>query len=72
MTIDENRIIRQQQPQISTTDVTTTIGYDFGRTVPTSIDEYAIERSQAGMGQYNTVKTQTILQLRSDSKTAGS
>lgn len=71
MTIDENRVIREQQPQVSTTDVTATIGYDFSRTIPTSVSEYSIERSQAGMGQYNTVKTQTILQLRSDSKGTG-
>lgn len=71
MTIDENRVIKQQQPEISTTDTTATIGYDFGRTIPTSVNEYSIERSQAGMGQYNTVKTQTVLQLRSDSNASG-
>lgn len=67
MTIDENRIIHQQQPTIETTEVNATIGYDFNKSLPTSVSEYAIERSQAGMGQYNTVKTQTVLQLKSDS-----
>lgn len=71
MTIDETRVIKQQQPKISTTDFTTTIGYDFGRTVPTSVNQYSIERNEAGMGQSETVKTQTVLQLQSDSKAAG-
>ncbi|HEY1654907.1 MAG TPA: hypothetical protein VGF86_07335 [Candidatus Tumulicola sp.] len=71
MTIDEVRIVKQQQPSISTTDVTTKIGYDFNRTLPTSVNEYSIERSQAGMGEYNTVKTQTVLTLQSDSSPPG-
>jgi hypothetical protein len=67
MTIDEAGIIKDSagaRPQ--TSDVTGTIGYDFGRTVPTSIDEYSILRSEQGE-QYQTVKTQTVLQLQSDS-----
>lgn len=67
MTIDETRIVKQQQPSIVTTDVNAKIGYDFNRTIPTTVNEYSIERSQAGMDQYNTVKTQTVLQLQSDS-----
>jgi hypothetical protein len=67
MTIDESRVIHQQQPTIETTEVNATIGYDFNKSLPTSVSEYAIERSQAGMGQYDTVKTQTVLQLKSDS-----
>ncbi|HEY5425021.1 MAG TPA: hypothetical protein VIJ77_00575 [Candidatus Tumulicola sp.] len=66
MTINESSTIRDTsggRPQ--TSDVTGTIGYDFGRTIPTSIDEYTILRSEAGE-QYQTVKTQTVLQLRSD------
>jgi hypothetical protein len=67
MTIDETRIIKEQIPSIVTTDINTTIGYDFNRTVPTSINEYSIERTNVGMGQYQTVNTQTVLQLQSDS-----
>jgi len=70
MTIDETREIKQQQPSIATTNVNTTIGYDFNRTIPTSVNEYSIERSQADMGQYQKVKTQTVLDLKSDSLTA--
>jgi len=71
MTIDENRVVKEQQPQVATTDITATIGYDFGRTIPTSVNEYSIERNQAQMGEYDTVKTQTVLQLRSDSNASG-
>ncbi|MEO6834632.1 MAG: hypothetical protein ABI231_01820 [Candidatus Tumulicola sp.] len=70
MTIDENRVIKEQQPSITTTNINTTIGYDFNRTIPTSVNEYSIERNQEGMGQYQTVKTQAVLQLRSDSLAA--
>lgn len=72
MTIDENRVIKQQQPEVSTIDANTTIGYDFGRSVPTSVNEYTIERSQGSMGEYDTVKTQTVLRLQSDSQAKGS
>ncbi len=71
MMIDENRVVKQQQPEVSTISANTTIGYDFGRFVPTSVDEYTIERSQASMGEYDTVKTQTVLHLQSDSQAKG-
>jgi len=71
MTIEENRVVKQQQPEVSTIDANATIGYDFGRVVPTSIDEYSIERSQGSMGEYDTVKTQTVLHLQSDSQAKG-
>jgi hypothetical protein len=67
MTISESRVEKDgagARPQMS--DVTSTIGYDFGRTIPTSIDEYTILRSEQGE-QYQTVKSQTVLQLQSDS-----
>lgn len=68
MTIDESRIIKQQQPEVTTIDVNATIGYDFGRLVPVSVDEYEIARSQGTMGEYDTDKTQTVLHLQSDSQ----
>lgn len=70
MTISESRQIKQTQPTILTTDVTTTIDYDFNRMLPTSVNEYSIERNRAGMDQYQTVKTQTVLVLKSDSLAA--
>ncbi|MBV8373291.1 MAG: hypothetical protein JOY69_08510 [Candidatus Eremiobacteraeota bacterium] len=69
MTIDEQREIKEQQPS-ATTNVSTTIGYDFNRTIPLSINEYSIERSTNGTAGYQTVKTQTVLQLTSDSRAA--
>lgn len=41
MTIDEKREIKQMQPSEVTTEVNSTIGYDFNRTVPTSVDEFS-------------------------------
>ena len=67
MTIDESREIREQQPTVAVTNINTTIGYDFNRTIPITVDEYSIARSQTGMDQYQTVKTQIVLRLKSDS-----
>jgi hypothetical protein len=72
MTIDESRVEKDSggaSPQ--TSDVTATIGYDFGRTIPTSIDESTTMRSEQGE-QYQTVKSETVLQLQSDSSAAKS
>ena len=67
MTIDEAATLRNTagaRPQ--TSQVTGTVGYDFSRTIPTSIDEYSILHSEQGE-QYQTVKTETVLTLKSDS-----
>ncbi|MGA8534543.1 MAG: hypothetical protein WB615_10585 [Candidatus Tumulicola sp.] len=67
MTIDETRVEKDSsgaRPQ--TSDVTGTIGYDSGRTIPTSIAESTVLRSEQG-DQYQTVNTETVLQLQSDS-----
>jgi hypothetical protein len=67
MTISESRAEKDAtgaRPQ--TSDITATIGYDFARLIPTSIDEYTIIRSDQG-DQYQTVKSQTELRLQSDS-----
>lgn len=66
MRIDESSVAKDTGARPQSSDVTGTIGYDFGRTIPTSIDEYSIIRSEQGE-QYQTVKTQTVLQLQSDS-----
>ncbi|MBV8117925.1 MAG: hypothetical protein JOZ01_08085 [Candidatus Eremiobacteraeota bacterium] len=67
MTIAESRVEKDAtgaRPQ--TSDITGTIHYDLGRTIPTAIDEYTILHSEQGE-QYQTVKSQTVLQLVSDS-----
>jgi hypothetical protein len=72
MTIDETRVETDAtgaRPQ--TSEVTGTIAYDFARTVPTSIDESTMMRSEQGE-QYQTVKSQTDLQLQSDSSASKS
>lgn len=66
MTINEAGLEKDTtgaRPQ--TSDVTGTIGYDFGRTIPTSIEESTLLRSEQG-DEYQTVKTETVLQLQSD------
>ncbi|MGA8534744.1 MAG: hypothetical protein WB615_11590 [Candidatus Tumulicola sp.] len=70
MTISETRVEKDGSgARPRTSEITGTIGYDFGRTVPTSIDEYSILRSEQGE-QYQTVKSETVLQLQSDSSAA--
>jgi hypothetical protein len=49
-----------------TTNVQTKIGYDMSRTVPTTVDEYATQRTDAGMAGNSTTTYQTTLQLVSD------
>lgn len=70
MTIEENRTVKEITANASTTSITTKIGYDFKRTLPTSVLEYTIEREQVAMGQYQTIKTETELSLKSDSMAA--
>ena len=66
MAISETRTVSVKSGRPQTTEITTKIGYDFNRTLPTSVDEYATERSERAE-QYTTVTTQTVLQLQSDS-----
>lgn len=66
MTIDEVRVVKESGAQPRTTNVNSTIGYDFSKSVPTSVTEYSIERSEAG-NQYDTVKSETTLSLQTDS-----
>ncbi len=67
LTISEDRIVRPTKAETSTID--STIGYDFNRQIPTTITEYAIERSEVGE-QYVTIKTETVLNLQADSMAA--
>lgn len=69
MTIDEVRIVKENGSHQRTTNINATVGYDANRTLPTSITEFSIERSERGE-QYNTVKSETTLTLQSDSMAA--
>lgn len=65
MTIDEARVVTYAGARPLTTTVNSTIGYDY-RTIPVSVHEYSIERREHAE-QYQTVTSETVLQLRSDS-----
>lgn len=69
MKIVETRTVTGTGARPYTQNVNATIGYDFNKTVPLSIDENATERSE-GVNQYRIVKSQTTLQLESDSMAA--
>jgi hypothetical protein len=66
MTIDEVRVVKETSAQPLTTNINATIGYDFNKSVPTSVTEYLIQRSEQGE-QYNTIKSETTLSLETDS-----
>ena len=66
MNIGEKRTIRQMGVGHLKTDIDTKIGYDFTRTVPTSIDEYAQQYTDAGIKGSQRTIYQTTLQLVSD------
>ncbi len=66
MKILETRTVAGTTTRSYTRNITATIDYDFNKTIPTSLSEDVVERSQ-GVNQYQTVKSQTTLQLESDS-----
>lgn len=67
MQIGETRSIRQPGGGSLTTDVETKIGYDYKRTVPTTVDEYVTQRHDNGVQGTTTTIYQTTLKLVSDS-----
>jgi hypothetical protein len=66
MQIAEKRTITESGPGRLTTDINTKIGYDFTRTVPTTVDEYAQQYTDAGIRGSQRTIYQTTLQLVSD------
>jgi hypothetical protein len=67
MQIGEKRSIRESGVGHLTTDVESKIGYDFTRSVPTSVDEYAQQYTDSGLKGTSRTIYQTTLQLVSDS-----
>lgn len=67
MQIGENRKIVQNGSGKLETDIESKIGYDFNRAVPVSVDEYATQRTDAGVSGTSTTTYQTTLSLVSDS-----
>jgi hypothetical protein len=66
LTIDEVRVVNENGSRPMTSNINATIGYDFNRAIPTSIQEYMIQRSEHGE-QYSTIKAETTLSLQTDS-----
>jgi hypothetical protein len=66
LTISEDRTIKDTSARPKTTNISATIVYDAPKAVPNSVDVYAIEREGSGVGQIQTMKTQTSLQLQTD------
>lgn len=67
MQITEVREVTQHGPGERRTNIQTKIGYDFNKVVPTSIDEYNIDRVYGGSEATSTSTFQTTLKLVSDS-----
>lgn len=66
MKIGEKRKVREQGAGHLTTDIESNIGYDFTRLVPTSVEEYATQRTDAGIKGNSTTTYQTTLNLVTD------
>jgi hypothetical protein len=67
MQISEDRKIIPNGGGSQTTDVQTKIGYDFTRSLPTSVDEYVTQRLDNGVSGTTTTIYQTTLKLVSGS-----
>ncbi len=66
MKIGESRKVKDQGAGHLTTNIETSIGYDFSRLVPTSVEEYATQRTDAGIKGNSTTTYQTTLNLLTD------
>jgi hypothetical protein len=64
--IDETRTVTGNGSRPYTREVRSAIGYDIKRTIPTSVTEDSMERSERS-NEYQTIKSQTSLQLEADS-----
>lgn len=63
MQIGESRKIRAASNGAQTTDTESKIGYDFKRSLPTSVDEYTQQRGDSGISGTTREVYQTTLQL---------
>ena len=66
MQISETRTIRPDTKNTPQTDIQTKIGYDFSRSIPTSVDEYSTQRQENGTTGSTKTIYQTTLNLVSD------
>jgi hypothetical protein len=63
MQIGEKRTVKELGAGHLTTNIETNIGYDFARLIPTSVAEYATQRTDAGIKGTSTTTYQTTLNL---------
>jgi hypothetical protein len=66
MQIGEKRSVKEVGAGHLTTDIETKIGYDFTRSVPTSVEEYAQQYTDSGVRGSSKTIYQTTLNLVSD------
>ncbi len=66
MQIGEKRTVKELGAGRLTTNIETNLGYDFTHLVPTSVSEYAIQRTDAGIKGTSTTTYQTTLNLVTD------
>jgi hypothetical protein len=66
MQIAENRSIKEKGGGRLTTDIESSIGYDYAKALPTSVTEYAQQYTDAGIRGSQRTIYQTTLQLVSD------
>jgi hypothetical protein len=66
MQIGEVRSIKEVGSGHLETDIQTKIGYNFNMLVPTSVDEYATQYTDAGIGGSQRTNFQTTLKLLTD------
>jgi hypothetical protein len=69
MQIGEKRTVKDTGAGHLTTNIETKIGYDYSRLVPTSVDEYAQQFTDAGIKGSQKSIYQTTLDLVSDTMT---
>lgn len=65
--IQETRVIKELGVRPATSDVTATILYDLNRQVPTTVQEYVVERDSSSTAGVMKTTYQTTLTLLSDS-----
>lgn len=66
MQVTETREVTQHGPGERRSNIQTKIGYDYNKLVPTSIDEYNVDRMYGGTEANSTSTFQTTLKLISD------
>jgi hypothetical protein len=67
LSISQTRTDEQKGAQAATQTINSKIQYNVAKTIPLSVDEDTMSRTNQGLGQYNTQHTQIHAQLTTDS-----